>query len=70
MLVRESEGDHRPVAAATGDSNAGTRTRVTSSSLPVKGHDLAVFTPAVQRAQRNTDSRFITECSHLARGLG
>lgn len=65
MLVRESAADHRPVAAATGDSSAGTRTCVTSSFLPAKGHDLAVFTPTV-----NTDSRFITERSHLARGPG
>lgn len=68
MLVKESDGDHRPVAAATGDSSAGTRTRATCSFLPVNGHDLAVFTPAVQRAQPNTDSRFITEDSHFARG--
>lgn len=45
MLVRESEGDHRLVAAATGDSNAGIRTCATSSSLAVKGARLGCLHP-------------------------
>lgn len=62
---RESERDHRPVAAQWQEPPRRDEDTCDFSSLLVKGHGLHVFTPAVQRTQRNTDLRFITARLHL-----